>query len=232
MDLVRRSGWGAAPPRGNPIDIATPVRDLFLHHSVTPDNGPDTVLAMQRFHQDTRGWADIAYTVIYSPKHRVLFEGRGFGIAGAHTRSHNRTSHGLCVLGNYDVTKPTDNMIEDLAEFARWHRTAYGAGTYRPHNDVSATKCPGDNLLAVLDIINLETERDYTPAYDNTPDIPPTLRLGSTGDDVKLLQSAIMPHDGVYGPQTEQAVRRYQAHNGLTVDGVCGPQTWRAILGL
>ena len=34
------------------------------------------------------------------------------------------------------------------------------------------------------------------------------------------------PIDGIYGPQTEQAVRRYQQQNGLTVDGIAGIQTF------
>jgi murein L,D-transpeptidase YcbB/YkuD len=62
--------------------------------------------------------------------------------------------------------------------------------------------------------------------------LPPTLRLGATGDDVKLLQAAVMVHDGHFGPQTEAALRAYQARNGLTVDGICGPATWRSILSL
>lgn len=32
--------------------------------------------------------------------------------------------------------------------------------------------------------------------------------------------------DGVFGPETEDRVRRFQQNWGLTVDGVVGPQTW------
>jgi peptidoglycan hydrolase-like protein with peptidoglycan-binding domain len=53
---------------------------------------------------------------------------------------------------------------------------------------------------------------------------------GSEGDPVKQLQAALqLPADGVFGPETEAAVRRLQARHGLTVDGIVGPATWTVI---
>lgn len=37
--------------------------------------------------------------------------------------------------------------------------------------------------------------------------------------------------DGIYGPQTTQAVKDFQAKNGLTVDGIVGPQTLAKLMG-
>ncbi len=37
--------------------------------------------------------------------------------------------------------------------------------------------------------------------------------------------------DGVFGALTETAVRAFQQARGLTVDGIVGPNTWRALLG-
>jgi len=61
-----------------------------------------------------------------------------------------------------------------------------------------------------------------------------TLRLGSRGPNVKLIQSLLArigyapgAIDGVFGQQTREAVREFQLDNGLVPDGVVGPATWR-----
>ena len=56
------------------------------------------------------------------------------------------------------------------------------------------------------------------------------LSLGSQGRQVALLQSALgLRADGVFGPETEAAVRSFQARHGLSVDGIAGPQTTAAL---
>jgi hypothetical protein len=48
--------------------------------------------------------------------------------------------------------------------------------------------------------------------------------------DVKTAQRALDVHaDGVVGPQTKRAIRRFQRKQGLEVDGVLGPATLRAL---
>ena len=67
-----------------------------------------------------------------------------------------------------------------------------------------------------------------------------TLQTGSTGDEVKKLQSSLKSAgydvgeagaDGIYGPATERAVRKYQTDKGLKVDGIAGEQTQGSLLG-
>lgn len=64
----------------------------------------------------------------------------------------------------------------------------------------------------------------------------PTLRKGSKGDDVKLLQEILNSYgyslkvDGDFGPRTEDAVKKFQKSHGLKVDGIVGPKTWDALL--
>lgn len=64
------------------------------------------------------------------------------------------------------------------------------------------------------------------------------LRRGTHGQAVADLRNRLAavgqdaPNDapGIFGPLTEQAVRAFQAHRGLWVDGVCGSQTWEALV--
>jgi len=154
MDLVRRADWGAAPAPRRPKAIATPVKSLYLHHSAGRDGGPAVLRQIQSFHQQTRGWNDIAYTWLYSPNSRTWYEGRGPGVAGAHTRGYNQESHAVCVLGNYDLEELPETAVHDLAEWAYWHGGTWGPDQYTPHSAVGQTACPGRNILDVIDVIN------------------------------------------------------------------------------
>jgi peptidoglycan hydrolase-like protein with peptidoglycan-binding domain len=50
------------------------------------------------------------------------------------------------------------------------------------------------------------------------------------GVTVAELQAALgITADGVYGPQTRRAVRRFQRAHGLAVDGIAGPRTLEAL---
>lgn len=65
-----------------------------------------------------------------------------------------------------------------------------------------------------------------------------TVKLGSKGDAVKTLQTKLkalgykdskgneLSADGVFGANTEYALKNFQNAKGLTADGIAGPKTW------
>lgn len=75
-----------------------------------------------------------------------------------------------------------------------------------------------------------------TPPPAATPVPTATLQKGSSGPDVTTLQQKLKALgfdvgtiDGDFGAKTEQAVIAFQTKNGLTPDGVVGPQTKKAL---
>lgn len=61
-------------------------------------------------------------------------------------------------------------------------------------------------------------------------------KYGSRGNEVTQIQTKLKRWgyyngniDGIYGSQTQEAVRYFQRKNGLTVDGIAGPKTLAAM---
>ena len=59
------------------------------------------------------------------------------------------------------------------------------------------------------------------------------LKRGDNNEDVKKLQTKLgLEPIGNFGPKTEDAVKAWQEKNGLTTDGIVGPNTWNKIMGI
>ena len=77
----------------------------------------------------------------------------------------------------------------------------------------------------------------YTIQVDRAVSTLPTLsRNGSGGEEVRKIQQRLSELglyngsvDGIYGSGTEKAVRAFQKQKGLTVDGIAGPATLKAL---
>ena len=91
--------------------------------------------------------------------------------------------------------------------------------------------------------IELVVEAPVQGLQNSYPGSP--LRRGAAGPDVVVVQTElnrigqnypaipkIQPVDGVFGQQTEEAVRRFQEIIGLTADGVVGKATWYRLVSL
>jgi hypothetical protein len=84
----------------------------------------------------------------------------------------------------------------------------------------------------------VESEKVETAAPADTL---PMLRIGDTGRTVVAMQLLLIGYgyncggygaDGEFGNGTHASVRSFQNDRGLEVDGICGPKTWSALLGI
>ena len=78
----------------------------------------------------------------------------------------------------------------------------------------------------------LYTPEEIRKAHEERGTFMRIMRKGSQGEDVRALQEmlnglgfACGRADGIYGANTEAAVKAFQAVNGIKADGIAGPQT-------
>jgi hypothetical protein len=147
-----RAAWGAVEVPASdltPIDPAS--RTEFVVHwegSDLPDlTNHDACFALmrsiQRYHMQTRGWADIGYNGTICPHSRSI-EARGLDVQGAHATGHNATGYGWCFLVDL-VVPPTDAMYARMADVEAACEDHSGHTLAKHgHRDVASTDCPGD----------------------------------------------------------------------------------------
>lgn len=91
-----------------------------------------------------------------------------------------------------------------------------------------------------VEIVQNAPIQNYTTSYPGTP-----IRRGSIGPNVLVIQTElnrisqnypaipkVSPVDGIFGAQTEAAVRKFQEVFNLTADGIVGQSTWYALIRL
>ena len=72
--------------------------------------------------------------------------------------------------------------------------------------------------------------------FTNNNEVDALSKYGSRGDEVRQIQEKLKRWgyyngnvDGIFGSQTLEAVKYFQRKNGLTVDGIAGPATLKAM---
>lgn len=112
-------------------------------------------------------------------------------------------------------------------------RTLSAVQAFQKANSLTADGKAGTATLAKLYAL---AGNGGNPQNDTTATLSRTLRLNSTGSDVRLLQTKLAGLDysleinGTYDSKTISAVREFQRLNKLTADGIAGTQTFRALL--
>lgn len=147
-----REQWGARPPKST-RPLTGFNSGWFIHWLGEPavaGLSDEAVLRnTQRYHMDSKAWADIAYSFAVGRQHPDrAYELRGWGIAGGHTEGHNSQSMAIVfLLGTGE--RPTDTMLDTArAILAEGVNRGYPAKLVRPHNAVRSTACPGPDLTA------------------------------------------------------------------------------------
>lgn len=118
------------------------ITHLVFHHSASPLS--TTVNEIRRWHLN-RGWVDIGYhRVILANGSRV--PGRPLLMAGAHARGHNRTSIGVCIVGDNTIEArrwTKHQWVAAREERDMWESLIPGI-IVCGHRDLgAATECPG-----------------------------------------------------------------------------------------
>lgn len=255
VQFVNRAGWGAAP--------AQPIRNRLVDkplgvvvHWEGPKMGTVSharcagiVKGIQRFHQGTRGWADIAYSLLVC-QHGVVYEGRGRGKAQSAqgTTAGNVNYYSICCLvGQGD---PQSTALIEGVKYAANLARSWGAGNVvKGHRDFVGTECPGANLYAH---VRKGTFSRKTPTVVVKPIVDkigqavsrkPVLRRGSRSQAVLNLQKGLLRVFPAYaqpirqgggpittfGPATERVVKEFQRRSRLSVTGVVEAKTWAAL---
>lgn len=159
--IIPRCQWGAKPSRGTPIPLSLPLHFLYVHHTYEPSSPclsfpacSRDMRAMQRFHQEDRGWSDIGYSFVVGSD-GYIYEGRGWKHLGTHTRGHNAVGYGVSVIGNYTATLPSRHAMDLLRH--RLVKCAMSGGglaanfTIHGHRQVvNYTACPGDAFFSEI----------------------------------------------------------------------------------
>lgn len=142
-----------------------------------------------------------------------------------------------CILQKNSIgieVKQLQQRLKDLGYYSGDVDGQYGTGTqtavtaFQAQHGLKADGVAGEQTLAIL---YSESAQTFVPTP--TPSATPAmLSAGSSGDEVKALQSRLQQLgfysgvlDGDYGKGTRAAVKLFQAQHGLDDDGIAGQKT-------
>ncbi len=148
-----RSG-GSQPVGWVPAVAARPWRWIVVHHSATAAGGAKAFDQMHR----GKGWDELGYHFVIGNGSDTADGAIEVGSRwpkqkyGAHCKTpdnqYNDFGIGICLVGNFDESRPTAAQMKSLAKL-----TAYLMKTYRipasrviGHGDAKPTDCPGNNF--------------------------------------------------------------------------------------
>jgi hypothetical protein len=133
-----------------------------------------------------------------------------------------------------------NHRIYNRSRAAEGWRNYTGANPHTKHMHVSIRAAARDNLSPWPWSVGGASATQPAQPEATTPTMTgATLRLNSRGTDVRTLQQRLVTWlmmsqdevDGIFGHGTLAVVKEFQRRQGLTIDGVVGPATWRLLFG-
>lgn len=121
---------------------------IIVHHSLTKDTETVSWGAIRKYHTVNLGWNDIGYHAgieLIKNDYEILF-GRMPNEQGAHTKSHNQDSIGICYVGNFDEMEPSEDQWLLGIKLINWLMYEYGIYAHQVfgHREFDPYKsCPG-----------------------------------------------------------------------------------------
>ena len=101
-------------------------------------------------------------------------------------------------------------------------------------NNILGTSRKGKIILIIL-LLLITISGIFIFSFENS-EVEALSKYGSRGEEVRQIQTKLKRWgyyngnvDGIYGSQTQEAVRYFQRKNGLSVDGIAGPKTLEAM---
>lgn len=95
------------PRKRPPTRLHTEIRSIAMHHSLGPIDQSPREIANYHVHGPGHGWPCIGYAYL------VYHDGQIYKTANLtevtyHVGDANRSALGICMVGNFDVARPTD----------------------------------------------------------------------------------------------------------------------------
>ncbi len=152
--IIPRKAWGWKPPTFTLKPQK--IKRITIHHSgilFKKDEDPIKYLRhLQEWSRTEKHWMDIPYHYMIDLNGNI-YEARELKYPGDTNTTYNPRGHALiCVMGNYEIQKPTQRQLEALAWLSAKLALKYHVplDSIKGHKDYAETQCPGKNLYRYL----------------------------------------------------------------------------------
>jgi hypothetical protein len=220
VEIRPRDDWGADLPVRGDVVAEPDVRFLLVHHTAGSntyrvDQVAEQIRQVYAFHTGPqKRWPDVRYN-FFVDRHGGIWEGRAGSASGPVMADATGGSQGfaqlVCLLGNFDIARPTPAMLSSLELLLAWlgerngldpmpgaTTTFTSRGSQRwplgstvtariisAHREMSYTACPGRHVAPLLDIdLPYRVARRRRVDLPSTPSPPATMAapVASAGD--------------------------------------------------